>query len=171
MYRFRSAFLLVPALLVMTATVAFAQTDTFSDPNADYTFTLPDPQWKMTAAPSATNPNVKYVFNDPINGLLEVRRTAASKDTLLTDIVRDEEQKLGFLPGYVAGKEESFSGKHRGVAFNYEYVRAGKAMAGRFYFLRTNDTSVYVLRFTGLKDSMRSIRNQTDSIARTFVVR
>jgi hypothetical protein len=41
-------------------------------------------------------------------------------------------------------------------------------MSGRFYFLATGPDSFYVLRFTGLTDSLRTIRNQTDSIARTF---
>jgi hypothetical protein len=41
-------------------------------------------------------------------------------------------------------------------------------MSGRFYFLKVNDTTVYLIRFTGIGDKLRSIRNQTDSIARTF---
>jgi hypothetical protein len=43
-------------------------------------------------------------------------------------------------------------------------------MSGRFYFLRANDTTVYILRFTGERDRLKAIRNQTDSIARTFKV-
>jgi hypothetical protein len=41
-------------------------------------------------------------------------------------------------------------------------------MSGRFYFLKADDKTVYVLRFTGQRDKLRSVRNQTDSIARTF---
>ena len=41
-------------------------------------------------------------------------------------------------------------------------------MSGRFYFLKIDDKTVYVLRFTGERDKLKSIRNQTDSIARTF---
>ena len=54
------------------------------------------------------------------------------------------------------------------AAFNFEFVRAGRPMAGRFYFLKATDKFVYVLRFTGFRDKLRSIRNQTDTIARTF---
>jgi len=171
MQRFRSSIFQALALTFVFASAAFAQNDTFADPNAGYTFGLPDVKWKMTVKPSATSPNVEYVYGDRIDGHLEVRRLNIQKDNLTTDVVRDEEQKLQFLPGYVAGKDENFAGKLRGLAFNYEFVRAGKPMSGRFYFLRANDTSIYVLRFTGLKDSLRSIRNQTDSIARTFAVK
>ena len=90
----------------------------------------------------------------------------------MTDIIQDEEQKkLQFLPGFVAGKQETFSGRIKGAVFNYEYVASGRNMSGRFYFLRANDTTLYMLRFTGQKDSLRSLRNQTDSIARTFAVK
>ena len=170
MQRLKSSIFPTLAFMFVFAAAAFAQSDTFSDPNAGYSFNLPDSKWKMTVKPSATSPNVEYVFGDRINGHLEVRRLAAKKSTLISDVIRDEEQKLAFLPGYVTGKEENFGGKLRGIAFNFEFVRAGKPMSGRFYFLRANDETVYVLRFTGLKDSLRSISDQTDSISRTFGV-
>jgi hypothetical protein len=88
----------------------------------------------------------------------------------MTDFVRGEEQKLMFRLGFVAGREENFTGKLRGTIYNFEYVAAGRTMAGRFYFLRANDTTIYTLRFSGSKDSMRSLRSQTDSIARTFTL-
>jgi hypothetical protein len=165
----RVTLLLAFGLLVFGS--AHAQTDTFSDPNVDYSFTVPDPAWKVIARPSSTNPNVEYVYNDRRLGHFEVRKLAIGKTALMPDVVRDEEDKLQFQPGYVAGKEENFSGILRGTAFNFEFVRGGRSMAGRFYFLRVNDTTIYVLRFTGERDSMKSIRNQTDSIARTFAVK
>ena len=68
----------------------------------------------------------------------------------------------------MAGKEEAFSGSLKGKVFNYEYVRSGKPMSGRFYYLKSDATTVYILRFTGLQEKLRFIRNQVDSIARTF---
>jgi len=168
MARIKIRSILPLCVLVAAVVSAFGQDSTFSDPLADYTFLLPDAKWKMTAKPSATDPGVEYVFGDRRNGHLEVRKQSIAKDGLLTDLVRDEEQKLMFRLGFVAGKEENFSGKLRGTIYNFEYVASGRTMAGRFYFLRANDTTVYALRFTGYKDSMRSLRTQTDSIARTF---
>jgi len=148
-----------------------AQESTFSDPNVDYSFVLPEPAWKQIIKPSATSPNVEYVYNDRREGHFEVRKLTVSKDAFLTDVMRDEESKLQFLPGYVAGKEENFSGAMRGSVFNYEFLRTGRNMSGRFYFLKADDTTIYVLRFTGERDRLKSIRNQTDSIARTFSIK
>jgi hypothetical protein len=114
------------------------------------------------------SPNVEYVYKYKKDGHLEVRKMTIKQDALFSDIFRDEEQKLQFLQGYVAGKEENFRGSYSGRIFNYEYVRSGRQMSGRFYFLKTDATTMYVLRFRGLKDKLRTIRNQTDSIARTF---
>jgi hypothetical protein len=157
-------------LLAATA-VVFGQDDVFSHPDVDYTFVLPDAKWKMTGRPSATSPNVEYVYGDRRDGHFEVRKLTVAKDAILSEVIRDDEAKRQFLPGYVAGKEESFAGRLRGTVFNFEYVQAGKNMSGRHYFLRANDTTVYVVKFSGQKDTLQKIRNQTDSIARTFSLR
>ena len=156
---------------IASVDAAFGQGSAFADPAVDYTFDVPDERWKMTVKPSAARPSVEYVFVDRNDGHLEVRRVSVAKDAILGDIVRDEEQKLQFLPGYVAGRDETFSGRLRGSIFNFEFVRAGRPMSGRFYFLRANDTTVYVLRFTGFRDKLKSIRHFTDSIGRTFEVK
>src|ERR1700712_1795030 len=127
--RFALLFSIVLGLFVVLP--AFAQTDTFSDPNAEYTFVVPDPQWKMTVKPTAISPNVEYVFKDRQDGHLEIRKINPKPGDLMTEIIRDEEDKLQFLPGYVAGKEEQFAGNLKGTVFNYEFVRAGRNMSGR----------------------------------------
>jgi hypothetical protein len=162
------SLLLSVVLGLFLAFSAFAQNQTFSDVNAEYTFDLPDAAWKMTAKPSSISPNVEYVYGDRKDGHLEVRKLALKSGDLLSDLIADEEGKLQFLPGYVAGKEEQFAGNLKGTVFNYEYVRAGRNMSGRFYFLKAATDKVYVLRFTGERDKLRAIRNYTDSIARTF---
>ncbi len=158
-------------LIAVSAFSVAAQEGTFNDPTVDYSFLVPEGKWKMTVKPSATSPNVEYVYGDRFDGHLEVRRITVPKDSIMTDIVADEEQKLQFRPGFVSGKEENFTGKLKGAIYNFEYVAAGRSMSGRFYFLKANDITFYVLRFTGQKDSIRSLRNQTDSIARTFSVK
>ncbi len=155
------------AAFVLTASV-FAQSRNFADSNVEYTFDLPQANWKMTVKPSQTSPNVEYVYDERQSGHLEIRKLSVKSGAALADLIRSEEQKLQFLPGYVAGKEETFKGTFDGKVFNYEFVRAGRNMSGRFYFLKANDQTVYVLRFVGIGDKLRSIRNQTDSIARTF---
>jgi hypothetical protein len=166
----KNSLLVIAITLLMASLPAFAQ-QSFSDINVDYSFNVPDEKWKMTVKPSKSSPNVEYVYGDRFDGHLEVRRLTVEKDSLLTDAVENEEQKLRFRPGFVAGRQENFTGKLRGSIFNFEYVAAGKNMSGRYYFLRANDTTIYVLRFSGQKDSLRSLQPQTDSIARSFAVK
>jgi len=168
MQYFKSSIVLSVVVALVFAVMAAAQGDSFSNPDVDYSFELPDAKWKMTVKPSATSPNVEYVFIERNEGHLEVRKLSVPNNSVLTDVIRDEEQKLLFLYGYVAGKEETFSGFLKGAAFNFEFVRSGRPMSGRFYFLKAGDNTIYILRFTGFRDKLRSIRNQTDSIARTF---
>lgn len=169
MKQFKRHLINALAIGLLAAVGIFAQGSKFSDPNAPYTFDLPDPLWKMVVKPSATSPNVEYVFGDRLDGHLEIRKITTKENELISDVIADEqEKKLQFLPGYVAGTEENFAGFFRGRAFNFEYTKSGKNMSGRFYYLRTDSTTLYVLRFTGLRDKLKNIRNQTDSISRTF---
>jgi len=164
-------FLFSLAIGLLFSVSIFAQSQTFSDPNVVYTFDLPQSAWKMTLKPSSISPNVEYVYGDRTDGHLEIRKLNIKSGEMLSETIDHEEQKLQFLGGYVAGKEEDFKGSLAGKVFNYEFVRSGRNMSGRFYFLKAGDTTVYVLRFSAERDKLRSIRNQTDSIARTFKVK
>src|SRR5215467_6530120 len=95
----RLHILLAFGLCLLFTGVISAQ-NSFVDPSVEYTFELPDARWKMTSKPSATSPNVEYVFGDRIDGQLEVRKMSVAKDAMLTDVIRGEEQKLQFRPGY-----------------------------------------------------------------------
>ncbi|HKX84019.1 MAG TPA: hypothetical protein VJL58_07365 [Pyrinomonadaceae bacterium] len=160
----KSLLCLVFALAALAGSSA-AQKGTFSDPNLEFTFEIPDDRWKVIGKSPAT-----VVFGTSREGELEVRKLTAPATKPLGEVIKDEEQKLQFQPGFVAGKDENFSGALRGAVYNYEFVRSGRPMAGRFYFLRSGDT-VYVLRFTAYTSNLRSLRTQTDVIARTFQVK
>lgn len=164
----KSQILLVLSFVALSVLGAAAQGAVFSDPSVEYTFTLPEEKWTMVVRPSPTNPNVEYVYSDRRDGYFTIRKLTVGKDAVMSDIIQDEASSVQFRPGYVANKEETFTGKLKGTVFNFEYVTASRPAAGRYYFLRADPTTVYVLRFTGGKDSMRQLRTQTDMIARTF---
>jgi len=143
----------------------------FSDPNVDYTFEIPEELWKIVVKPSNLSPNVEMVYGDRQDGYLEVRKIVGNEEEMISDVItREQDQKLQFLPGFVAGKEETFAGNLKGRVFNYEFVRSGKNMSGRIYFLKDGPKTIYALRFTGLREKLKVIRNQTDQIGRTFKV-
>jgi hypothetical protein len=149
-----------------------AQNKTFSDANVEYSFEIPSDTWKIVAKPSNLNPNVEMVYGDRQDGYLEIRKTVSDEEEMLSDVVnREQDQKLQFLPGYVAGKDEVFAGNLKGKVFNYEFTRSGRNMSGRIYFLKSGTKTIYIIRFTGLRDKLRSIRNETDQIARTFKIK
>lgn len=145
-----------------------AQTSTFSDKLSDYTFELPEPAWKMNLKPTEKDPNPQYIYGYRQNGYLQIDKISVKPDQTLSELIQETGAKIQFKPGYVAGKDENFAGALRGKVFNYEYVQSGKNMSGRIYFLKADDSTVYILHFTGLRESLRGIRNQIDSIARTF---
>src|SRR5215207_1307914 len=91
------SFLLSVVLGLFLAVSAFAQTEKFSDSNVEYGFDLPNPTWKMLAKPSATSPNVEYVYGDRSAGYLEVRKLTVKADDLMSEIIVNEEASLKFM--------------------------------------------------------------------------
>src|SRR4029450_7819475 len=98
-----------------------------------------------------------------LDGFLQIRKEMVDNGMTASDVARrDRDQKFRFFPGFVEGKEEKFSGRLSGVVGTYEYVKTGKPMLGRIYYLQADPRTVYALRFTGLRDKLTRIRNQTD---------
>ncbi|HEX8265224.1 MAG TPA: hypothetical protein VF596_07340 [Pyrinomonadaceae bacterium] len=171
---FRLPFLIL--VLCFSATFVAAQTTALTSSNsqtktfAEYSFDLPNATWRVISAKD--EPETELVYGDRSDGFLEIRKLSmVGNATLAETIDREQNQKLQFLPNFVNGKEENFKGSLNGKVANYEFTKSGNPMIGRAYFLQADDKTIYVLRFTGDRDKLRLIRNQTDSIARTFKVK
>ena len=160
--------LFVAILIAAASSVVVAQ-NTYSNDNIEYTLELPSAQWKVISEPDAAHAHAEFVNGDRLEGHLQIRKEVVDANTTPSDLARrDLDQKLRFFPGFVEGKEEKFSGRLSGVTISYEFVRTGKPMMGRIYYLQADNRTVYALRFTGLRDRLARIRNQTDLIARSF---
>jgi len=161
-------FLALASILALTSAVATAQ-KTFTSDNAGYTLELPSERWRVTQEPDGLHEHAEFIYGDRNDGYLRIRKDVVEAGTTVSGISqRDQDQKLKFQTGYVQGKEEKFVGRLNGMTFSYEYTAGGKAMAGRIYYLQADNRTVYALRFTGLRDRLSLIRNQTDAIARSF---
>jgi hypothetical protein len=161
-------FLALAFVLALVSAAALAQ-QTFTSDNADYTLELPGERWRVTQEPDSLHEHAEFIYGDRNDGYLRIRKEVVEAGTTASDLSqRDQEQKLRFQTGYVEGKEEKFAGRLNGVTYAYEYTAGGKAMAGRIYYLQADNRTIYVLRFTGLRDKLQLIRNQTDSISRSF---
>lgn len=155
-------------LLALMISVVSAQ-QTYSNAKVEYTFDLPSPTWRAILEPDAAHEHPEFVYGDRLDGYLTIRKEVVDAGTTPSQLSRsDQDTKLHFLPGFIPGKEEPFNGRLDGVTMSYEYVRSGKTMLGRTYYLQADNRTIYALRFTGLKDKLSRIRNQTDLIARTF---
>ena len=165
--------ILVFALILvgLTAPVALAQ-ELYTHDKVDYSFELPSAMWKSIMEPDAAHDHPEFVYGDRLDGYLTIRKEIVDPGTTPGELAtRDQDLRLRSLPGFVQGKQESFNGRLDGVTMSYEFVRTGKPMLGRTYYLQVDNRTIYALRFTGLRDKISRIRNQTDLIARTFKIK
>ena len=148
---------------------AALQDHTYSSSKVDYLVEFPSPMWKLVDEPDEVHQHAEFVYNDRNDGYLRIRKEALPDSTSIEEFARqDQEQKEHFRPGYIDGKGERFTGRMNGFTMAFEFSQAGKPMAGRTYYLQADDHTIYALRFTGARDKLSRIRNQTDQIARTF---
>jgi len=155
-------------LFLLLSSCVFAVTQEVYDGGA-YTLELASPVWKLISEPDAAKEHAEFVNGDRLEGYLQIRKEVVDAGTTPSDLARrDLDQKLRFLPGFVEGKEEKFSGRLSGVTVSYEFIRTAKPMSGRIYYLQADNRTIYALRFSGLRDRLARIRNQTDLIARSF---
>lgn len=149
--------------------LAAAQTQTFNDRRVEYTLDLPAPTWHAVAREDDTRERIEFVNGDRSDGYLRIRKELVDADMTPAELARrDQDTKLRFLAGYVEGKQEPFAGRLKGVTTSYEFTVAGKPMLGRIYYLQADSRTIYVLHFTGARDKLMLIRNQTDATARSF---
>ena len=160
--------ILVTIVLSLICTAGQAQ-EAFTNDKLEYVLEFPSAGWRMITEPDAAHEHIEFVYGDRLDGHLQIRKEVVDAGTSVSDVARrDLDQKLRFLPGFVEGKEEKFPGRLNGVTVSYEYVKTGKPMLGRIYYLQADNRTIYALRFTGLRDKLARIRNQTDFIARNF---
>ena len=161
---------LIALMLLLTGIFSLvAAQESYTSDQIDYTIELPSTQWRVISEPDAAHERAEFVYGDRLDGYLQIRREVIDAGTTPSDLARrDMDQKLRFLPGFVEGKQESFKGRLNGVTVSYEFVKTAKPMMGRIYYVQADNRTIYAMRFTGLRDKLARIRNQTDLIARSF---
>jgi len=146
-----------------------AQEHNYTSSKVGYIVDFPSATWRLIGEPDDMHQHAEFVYGDRNEGYLRIRKEALDEGLAIKDFaIRDQDQKVRFLPGYVDGKLEPFTGRLSGWTAAYEYTQAGKPMGGRTYYLQADARTVYALRFTGMRDKLSRIRNQTDQIARSL---
>ena len=148
-----------------------AQEHTYTSAKVGYMVDFPSPNWRLIDEPDDLHQHTEFVYGDRVDGYLRIRKENLDEGLTIREYaLRDQDQRVRlFLPGYVDGKlDDPFMGRLKGVSISYEYTHAGKPMAGRTYYLQADSRTVYALRFSGMRDKLARIHNQTDAIARSL---
>jgi hypothetical protein len=166
---FLGLFVLAAVSPVAPRLRAVTQEHSYSSPKVNYVVDFPSAVWRLIDEPNEMHQHAEFVYGDRNDGYLRIRKETLDEGLTVKEFAhRDQDQKERFRPGYVDGKDEDFPGRLSGVTMSYEFTQAGKPMAGRSYYLQGDSRTVYVLRFTGMRDKLLHIRNQTDLIARSL---
>ena len=164
----RRVLVFVLALFAMTTAPSALSQQLYTNDRVDYSFEIPSPTWRTIVEPDGAHEHPEFVYGDRLDGYLTIRKEMVDANATIAELAERDQVKLRFLPGFVEGKQETFNGRLDGITVSYEFVKTGKPMLGRTYYLRADNRTIYSLRFTGLRDKISRIRNQTDLIARTF---
>jgi hypothetical protein len=164
--------ILVALLLIIPFSTNAEAQQTFTREGVEYVLDLPSPSWRAVSRVDV-HEHLEFVNGDDYNnGYLRLRKKLVPPDTTSEDLFREAEKwELQKLPGYVVcsgGKGTESNGRLKGTVFSYEFVNQGKNMDGRIYFLRLDNHTFYVLHFTVASEKLPSLREQMDSIARSF---
>ena len=167
----RKTFLMLCLMVLLSMTIT-AQSQTFTRDGLEYKLDLPTASWK-----AVTRLDVHEHFdflngNDASEGYLRLTRRFTEPGTIAAELFSyDEKWELKRLPGYVvcsSGVGTDFQGSLRGTVFSYEFVSKGMNMDGRIYYLQLDNRTFYVLHFTVASEKLPRLRDQMDSIARSF---
>lgn len=159
-------------IIVPVSINANAQTQTVTREGVEYVLDLPSSSWRAVSRVDV-HEHLEFVNGeDYSNGYLRLRKKLVTPDTTTKDLFSEAEKwELQNLPGYVVcsgGKGTDFSGQLKGTVFSYEFVNQGRNMDGRIYYLRLDSSTYYILHFTVGSERLPSVRDQMDSIARSF---
>src|SRR5919108_6437986 len=136
----RSTKILFICLFVLTvAGLAVAQEYTYSNAKLKYAVEFPSGTWKLITEPDEIHQHAEFVYGDRTQGYLRIRKEALDEGLTINEFaLRDQDERMRFFPGFVAGKGEPFSGRLSGRTVSYEYTQAGKPMVGRNYYLQAD---------------------------------
>jgi hypothetical protein len=87
----------------------------------------------------------------------------------LTDAVRQDEENLKiYRAGFERSSSEQFGGgAMNGIRLSFFSTEGNRKMANTYYYLQDKN-AMWVLRFSGKRGSLDTVRNITDQVARSF---
>ena len=165
--KYRVPLLPIAVLLAVTSSVAAQNAREFTDPSGQYKLTLIG-DWRAVSYDDAVGrQKTEFVYRDRSEGLLKITRE--SLPGALTDAVRQDEENLKiYRPGFEGSSSETFGGGAlTGIRLSFFSTEGNRKMANTYYYMQDKN-AMWVLRFTGRRGALDTVRNLTDQIARSF---
>jgi hypothetical protein len=167
--KIKGLLFLTPLILLSVPNFAFAQaSQEFTDPAGKYKLTLIG-DWRAVSYNDAVGRSkLEFVYGDRSEGLLKITKEKLNGMNLAGK-AREEEQNLRmYRVGFERSTNEHFdAGPLDGIRFAFYSADGGRKNAAAFYYLQDGEY-VWVLRFTGRRGVVDTIRNVTDRMARSF---
>lgn len=166
---FKRKSLLSLSALMVGALGGFGQAgQEFVDPSGKFKLVLVGDWRAVSYSDAVGRPRTEFVYRDRSEGLLKITRENLNGRTVEGFAREEEESARLYRTGFeTIGKELFGGGSLRGLRLAFYYVEGGRRAAATSYYLQDGD-AVWVLRFTGRRGSLDTIRNVTDQIARSF---
>ena len=166
----RSSSRLFSLIVVLVAVPywALAQSQEYKDPAGRYKIDLLA-DWRAVSYNDAVGrAKTEFVYRDRGEGLLKITKENLAGRSVSALVQDEQENARIYRSGFELASKEAFGGGGlRGVRLSFYYVESGRRMAATFYYLEDADNA-WVLRFTGRRGSLDTIRNITDQLARSF---
>lgn len=146
----------------------------FEEPDGKFTIELPNGWIAFVNRDAAGRSDYSISFNKiRENGYLKIKEleSAPPQAEIMEVAKKDENETVRFQPGYDKLTLENFAagtGKS-GAVLTYDYKTvSGQPVSGRNYYIRAGSDKYFVLKFTGRRNTLPTLRSQTDAIARSF---
>ena len=165
--RHKNLFSVVAIVCAVVVTSAAQAGNQFADPSGQYKLTLMG-DWRAVSYNDAVGrQKTEFVLRDRSEGLLKITREPLAG--ALADAVRQDEENLKiYRSGFEASSSEQFGGgAMTGIRLSFFSTEGNRRMANTYYYLQDKN-AMWVLRFTGKRGSLDTVRNLTDQIARSF---
>ncbi len=163
-------------LLFLTALIIFGVSNIcpaqsaqeFTDPAGKYKFTLIG-DWRAVSYNDAVGRSkMEFVYGDRSEGLLKIVKEKLNGVNIAGKVREEEENLKMYRAGFERASTEQFAaGSLDGRRFAFYSTDSGRKTASAFYYLQDGDY-VWVMRFTGRRGVLDTIRNVTDRMARGF---
>ncbi len=154
--------------LIALPIVAQERSEEYKDPAGRFKLTLIG-DWRAVSYDDAVGrARTEFVYSDRSEGLLKITKEKLNGETLSGKVHTEQENLRIYRVGFERVSTEEFdAGKFDGLRFAFFSTDSGRKTASAFYYLQDGG-SVWVLRFTGKRGVLDTIRNLTDRMARSF---